>query len=271
MCGSPNCRGYIGGDLTNSEEIAQDDSDDEYGEPVMVCEDGDMKEDWNEIMSNTLSNGENGISSESPQNLYSVKKVSTAVGERITDSHTSDSSPQKTGSVNSVQVAETRVGEGVDVYNSVCDSSEPHVAEEMNNNKITVKPLKGSMPAALKVEKGLQSKMHLSSQLMDNSDGVLNKAVSSDHKPEFIISPSKSLPDTVEYKMKLKYAKSSSVAKTNRSLSSIKKGKPKMKVLNDKTSPTVDKLSATLHKSKKLPEVSLNTQVEAGMQKSSRL
>lgn len=234
MCGSPNCRGYIGGDLTSSDVIAQDDSDDEYGEPVMVCEDGEMKEDWKEIMSNTLSNEENKISSESPENICSVKKNTSAVGDRIADSHTSE---------------------------------DPHVAEELNTNKITVEPSKGFMPAAaLKVEtEGLQSKMHLSSQLMDNSDGVLNKT-------EFIKSPSKSLPEIVEHKRKLKYAKSSLVAKTSRSLSSIKKGKPKMKVLNDKASPAVDKLSATtLHKSKKLPEVSLNSQVEAGMQKSTML
>ncbi|KAF5467903.1 hypothetical protein F2P56_012110 [Juglans regia] len=39
-CGAPQCRGYIGGDLLNSEVIVQGDSDEEFPEPVMLLEDG---------------------------------------------------------------------------------------------------------------------------------------------------------------------------------------------------------------------------------------
>lgn len=39
-CGSAQCRGYIGGDPLDSEVIIQDDSDEEYIEPVMIPEDG---------------------------------------------------------------------------------------------------------------------------------------------------------------------------------------------------------------------------------------
>lgn len=39
-CGSPQCRGYIGGDPLNTEVIYQGDSDEEYPEPLML-EDGD--------------------------------------------------------------------------------------------------------------------------------------------------------------------------------------------------------------------------------------
>ncbi|XP_068647220.1 histone-lysine N-methyltransferase ASHH2 [Aristolochia californica] len=39
-CGSSECQGYIGGDPSNTEAIVQVDSDDEYPEPVMLCEDG---------------------------------------------------------------------------------------------------------------------------------------------------------------------------------------------------------------------------------------
>ncbi|KAM5564355.1 histone-lysine N-methyltransferase ASHH2 [Rosa sericea] len=39
-CGSPQCQGYIGGDPLNTEIIVQDDSDEEYVEPVMIAEDG---------------------------------------------------------------------------------------------------------------------------------------------------------------------------------------------------------------------------------------
>ncbi|KAM0974051.1 hypothetical protein ACFX2I_017158 [Malus domestica] len=39
-CGSSQCRGYIGGDPLDTEVIVQDDSDEEYMEPVMIPEDG---------------------------------------------------------------------------------------------------------------------------------------------------------------------------------------------------------------------------------------
>lgn len=39
-CGSPRCRGYIGGDPLNTEVIVQSDSDEEYPEPVLLPEDG---------------------------------------------------------------------------------------------------------------------------------------------------------------------------------------------------------------------------------------
>ncbi|PKI42478.1 hypothetical protein CRG98_037151 [Punica granatum] len=42
VCGSPHCRGYIGGDLQSTETIVQGDSDDEFPEPVMLYEDGDV-------------------------------------------------------------------------------------------------------------------------------------------------------------------------------------------------------------------------------------
>ncbi|KAF6147948.1 hypothetical protein GIB67_001523 [Kingdonia uniflora] len=41
ICGSSECRGYLGGDPLNTEIVVQDDSDDEYPEPLMVLEAGD--------------------------------------------------------------------------------------------------------------------------------------------------------------------------------------------------------------------------------------
>ncbi|XP_027094076.1 uncharacterized protein [Coffea arabica] len=40
VCGSSQCRGYIGGDPLNAEIVVQDDSDDEYPEPIMARGDG---------------------------------------------------------------------------------------------------------------------------------------------------------------------------------------------------------------------------------------
>lgn len=42
VCGSPLCRGYIGGDLQSTETMVRGDSDDEFPEPVMLNEDGDV-------------------------------------------------------------------------------------------------------------------------------------------------------------------------------------------------------------------------------------
>ncbi|KAL3641217.1 hypothetical protein CASFOL_016185 [Castilleja foliolosa] len=56
VCGSPNCRGYIGGDPANADVIIPDDSDGEYMEPVMICDDKELDKEWKEIMSNSLIN-----------------------------------------------------------------------------------------------------------------------------------------------------------------------------------------------------------------------
>ncbi|KAJ7959179.1 Histone-lysine N-methyltransferase ASHH2 [Quillaja saponaria] len=41
-CGTPQCRGYIGGDPLNTEVIVQGDSDEEFPEPVMLTVEGDI-------------------------------------------------------------------------------------------------------------------------------------------------------------------------------------------------------------------------------------
>ncbi|KAI4307227.1 hypothetical protein L6164_030437 [Bauhinia variegata] len=43
-CGSPQCRGYIGGDPLKSEVIVQGDSDEEFPEPVMLTEYGEVED-----------------------------------------------------------------------------------------------------------------------------------------------------------------------------------------------------------------------------------
>ncbi|KAK3009978.1 hypothetical protein RJ639_012833, partial [Escallonia herrerae] len=53
VCGSSQCRGYIGGDPLNAEVIIQDDSDEEFLEPDMVFEDGDKN--LHSIISATIS------------------------------------------------------------------------------------------------------------------------------------------------------------------------------------------------------------------------
>ncbi|XP_019702782.1 uncharacterized protein [Elaeis guineensis] len=54
VCGAPECRGYIGGDPLNTEVIVQDDSDDEYPEPVMIQEDSERELDVDETVSDAM-------------------------------------------------------------------------------------------------------------------------------------------------------------------------------------------------------------------------
>ncbi|KAK4429611.1 Histone-lysine N-methyltransferase ASHH2 [Sesamum alatum] len=278
VCGSPNCRGYIGGDPLNSEVVVQDDSDDDYLEPVMTCGDRDMNDDWNDIMSNSLNDGQHESASKPPANKYNMKKRINTVGESISDSHTSEPSTQKVEGVKTVQVEKSIVQDRSEVENSAANDSATDAFERLDINKITGQSLNGSVSATSKVEsEGLWSRMHSSSQLMDisfQSDGVENKAMSSTQ------SPIKSLSDMVESKRKLKYAavrrrheppKSSSLAKTNSSSSSIKKGKHGSDVVNDKETIDVDTSNAALEKSKKLPELSLNNRFEAVEEKLNEL
>ncbi|MQL70560.1 hypothetical protein Taro_002870 [Colocasia esculenta] len=54
VCGSAECRGYIGGDPLNTENIVQGDSDEEYPEPVMVIEDGVSEVKVDEIIPESI-------------------------------------------------------------------------------------------------------------------------------------------------------------------------------------------------------------------------
>ncbi|KAL0360281.1 UNVERIFIED_CONTAM: Histone-lysine N-methyltransferase ASHH2 [Sesamum radiatum] len=284
VCGSPNCRGYIGGDPLNSEVVVQDDSEDEYLEPVMICGDRDMNDDWNDIISNSLNGGQHEIASKPLANKYNMKKRISTVGESITESHTSEPLTQKVEGVKTVQVEKSMVQDRSEVEHSVANDSATDALEQLDINKITGQSLYGSVSATSKVEpEGLQSQMHFSSQLMDisyQSDRVETKAMSSTHESALMTaSPINSLSDMVEPKRKLKYAavrgrhelpKSSSVAKTNSS-SSIRKGKHRMNVVNDKETTDVDTLNAAAEKSKKLPELSVNNRFEAVEEKLNEL
>ncbi|XP_047340625.1 histone-lysine N-methyltransferase ASHH2-like isoform X2 [Impatiens glandulifera] len=50
VCGSSQCRGYIGGDRSNAEVIVQDDSDEEYPEPLMVYKENEIDDDLRNLL-----------------------------------------------------------------------------------------------------------------------------------------------------------------------------------------------------------------------------
>ena len=243
----------------------------------MTCE-GDMSEDWNEIV---LNNSKDEIANEPPENIYSMEKCIGTVGESLITSHTSETSPQIDEGVDPAQ-AEIRVHDGIGVYDSIGNNFAANVVEKLNNNKTMGEFLKRYTPVGCKVEcEGIASQMRESSQIKDiNSelDGIVNKSMSSTHKTAISVPHSKSLSDKVEGNRNLKYptvegrdelAKSKCLTKTKRLFTLIKKGKPKLNALKDKLSPDVNRLSAELQKSKKLSKVSLSHHLEAGIQRCS--
>ncbi|KAH6785799.1 hypothetical protein C2S51_038254 [Perilla frutescens var. frutescens] len=289
VCGSPNCRGYIGGDPTNSEVIVQEDSDDEYAEPVMICGDREMKYDWTDIMSQSLFEKENGSRDELEEDRYRMENV-IATGQF--ESFTSDTSIIKVG-VNSAsnECSKTSTATRV-VDTTVRDKYEPGISagnafasdaavRPLDTNKDTEESLNSSSSATLKAEsESLLSQtsspvklMQSSFQSKENMNSTMSTALHFDNgsKISSTTIPGKLQPDAVKSKKKLKYGsmrgkeeftKSNSLAKTHHSSPSIRKGKLKSNVVNDKGTPDGDKLNALRHKSKKLLGLPLNSHVE---------
>lgn len=53
VCGSADCLGYIGGDLSKGENIVAYESDEEYSEPIIVREEGKKKKHLDKVIINT--------------------------------------------------------------------------------------------------------------------------------------------------------------------------------------------------------------------------
>ncbi|XP_051124458.1 histone-lysine N-methyltransferase ASHH2-like isoform X2 [Andrographis paniculata] len=266
VCGSANCRGYIGGDPTSSEIIVQDDSDDEFSEPVMTCGDKELNEDWRDIMLNSSKVGENENANEPKDNISMAKKLISTAGEDIMESQAPEPLAQVVEDVYSAQVQNDVVRDEFEVGN--------YSVEQLATDKVNGESMRGTKSTDFKVDsEGLQSQVHGSSQFMEMSvltDGisdtetfsVLGSAVAA-------ASPGKSLSDTVEPKRKLKHAAVGGELATSNSLtkikssSSVRKRKPKNNAISPKRMPDTDKLNATLNKSKKLPGLNMNSHFEA--------
>lgn len=87
VCGSPNCRGYIGGDPSNAKVIIQGDSDEEYPEPVMICDETDN--DLNGTMTNSSSDTEITVAKIALENKDRMKQLECFASrlENISETH----------------------------------------------------------------------------------------------------------------------------------------------------------------------------------------
>ncbi|XP_073119337.1 histone-lysine N-methyltransferase ASHH2 isoform X2 [Henckelia pumila] len=287
VCGSRNCRGYIGGDPSNSEVIVQGDSDDEFSEPLMICEDKELNDDWNDIMSNSLNERDNEIANESREKLYRMNKLEY-------EADLTESTEEALSSKAFIQSV------GGDIYDSsqgcLTDAVRP-----LDMDKETRESSNRSSSAAFELDsEGIVSQKPYSVEFMNislKSDGSmkssgqnelssaqnrLENSSSSAHGPEMATSAlhRKSLQDAVKSKSKLKYAavggrkeqgKAHPPTKTHHSSTSTKKWKVKSIVAGDKGTPNVDKSNVAPHKSDNLPELFLNSHFETVEEKLNEL
>ncbi|XP_057773185.1 histone-lysine N-methyltransferase ASHH2-like [Salvia miltiorrhiza] len=287
VCGSPNCRGYIGGDPTKSEVIVQEDSDDEYAEPVMICENREMNDDWTDIMSQSLFEKEIKSKAELEEDRYRKKNVNVAAQFESITSGTSTKklviNSASNGCVNTS--AATRV---VDMTVRDKDGPDNSIGNEFASDAAltpldtTEESMNSSGSATLKAES--ESLLYQTSspvklmvaslQPEESVNSTMSKTlhINNGLKMSTTTLPGKLQPEAVESKKKLKfattrakeeYSKSGSHAKTFHSSPSIRKGKLKSNVVNDKKTPDGEKLNAVRHKSRKSPGLPLNSHVEA--------
>ena len=238
VCGSPQCRGYIGGDPLSTEVIVQGDSDEEYPEPVMINEYGGTVDSLDKSLSTSTSSFE---ASEIQSKAFAENKLDNfetaveqiAVGPANSESQKSLEMVNSIGKLALVQPDEVSV-QKQDLINKPIIASQPKIPMEVET---TSKPL-------------------CSDQRLET--WMLNKA-SSDSAD----ANGKFKAETVEEKQV--FSKPRPVVKASRSSSSVKRGKSNSSLVNADKPPGIgNKAQVLSNKPKKLLDGSANARFEAG-------
>ncbi|KAF3651527.1 putative F-box/kelch-repeat protein-like [Capsicum annuum] len=258
VCGSPSCRGYIGGDLLNEEVIVQADSDDDYPEPIVFCEDGDMDDELNKILSVRSSFDVTEIRSqgETPKNKYKLGEPFTGNLENTSQTPTGNIMEQENVSKdNSVVAFNMKIKD---------ESNKIH-----NESPSFLKKLESS-----EAMKGLEGLLHSSVRPVGNSfqsEDVTTKTISevksecldADKVSSALPSPNAMLSKSLTKKSGNGGA-SDELSKSSRRSSSVKKGKLKDSTVNLISVPDVNnKLQIPQPKLKKPTHDSTNGRFEA--------
>ncbi|GMP79538.1 hypothetical protein CsSME_00035035 [Camellia sinensis var. sinensis] len=257
VCGSSQCRGYIGGDRLNTEVIVQGDSDDEYPEPVMVYEDGKIDNDFKNLISATSSfdGTEMQIADRMLSNKDKMDKSATAVGplESTTELQTTKILGEDEDETDKSATA----AQHVEISTKSACGAQLQIPWEVENSmeKLT--------PSVRLVETIILSKT-ISDAQQESVQGL--------ETPALTTTSRKSLSDTTDAKKKCKsdtiedrhISKSHSLVKTSRSSSSVKKGKLNSNSMNvNKSEMIVNKSHVLAYKPKKLLEGPLSGHFEA--------
>lgn len=260
VCGSPRCRGYIGGDLQNAEVIVQADSDDDYPEPIVFCEDGDMGDELEKILSARSSSDVTEIRTPgvAPNNKYKLDEPFTQNLENTTQIHRGHMRKQENSNMdNSAAAFSLKIKEESNKFHNESPSSS----------------LKKESPVAME---GLESLLHSSVRPMENSslsEDITTKTISEvkrecvdvDKVSSAVPSPNAVLSKSLKKKSSNGDA-SDELLKSSRRSSSVKKGKSKDSAVNFTSVPDVNnKLQIPQPKFKKPTHDSSNGRFEAGI------
>lgn len=158
-CGSPRCRGYIGGgDPLKDELIVQGDSDDEFPEPLMLTENGEVEN------STPMPKHYDNVDTESSRHLLTdmdvLDKSATAID--------ADGSPEKDSSMNHAS-AVSLLHSSVEVEDSKGSLPSSDRIEEISQQMedTTSKP----MPAVSKVLSNSTDSRELKSEMVEGGNG----------------------------------------------------------------------------------------------------
>jgi hypothetical protein len=253
-CGAPQCRGYIGGDLLNTEVIVQGDSDEEFPEPVMVHEKGVSKVSLKYMRSRA--------------NPSDSAEIQTAEGIILKDRHGIDEATVAIGHLENTiekddsmnRAAISQLHSSVELEDSKGNLPSFVQPGEMSHQTedVTSKP----MPAVQQETSIEEETMNGTSCYADRLE-ILSPTMLSISLSDGVDANRNSKSDTVEEKRVS--SKSHSLMKVSRSSSSVKKEKVRSNPLNtSKAQVTANKSQMLSIKPKKLLEGSSNGRSEAG-------
>ena len=239
-CGSPHCRGYIGGDSLTAEVIVHDDSDEESPEPKML-EDGENWNGYDKIISSSSSF--DGIAMQSVQSVISDGVIKL------------ENMPEAEDSVNRSASATSKLNSSVETEDL---KGNFHLTIQPEEVLPKTAPCEAVQPDGTMEQKAM-NKTSCSIQKLDTSLNMSDSKLFSD----FVDANKKSKFDTEEDKQVP--PKSRPLMKTCRSSSSIKKGKNSSNSLNgNKIQITSNKSQVPSVKPKKFSENSSSCRFEAG-------
>ncbi|XP_052202818.1 histone-lysine N-methyltransferase ASHH2 [Diospyros lotus] len=274
VCGSSHCRGYIGGDPLKTEVIVQGDSDEEYPEPIMVYEDGNIDDNLKILISSTSSFDETEMQ---------------AADHVLGNKDKMDKSVYAFGQLEStieLQTAGICVKDESETEKSTSDVQHAEVSTEDSLNKsASTARLQMSLETCNSMETLAPSSQQ--QETYSHVDDVSSKPIS-DTQHEFVWRPetsvrsvfsSKLFSDAIDSKKKGKSdaiedrrtSKSRPLMYTSRSSSSVKKGKSSSNFMNSEKPDMINKSHVLPHKSKKIVESSLSSRFEAVEEKLNEL